>query len=224
MTQQSPPGWYAPPGALPGPDPRVKTPAARWKTLGTTCLALSVGELLYCLWRLVSPLFSHKMMEAQRGMLPSTAGGVSIGKMADAGERFMAEIQRWEMLRTLPFLLATAFLLWIALRLRKAEEKALFAARIWALWALGAVAISLLIQILVTVPATIAYQRAIVDLIPAMPTGAAAPFDVKQITSSITIISTLIGVAIGAIVVAAWPVALYFWASKLIRETVVKPA
>jgi hypothetical protein len=221
MTQQAPPVWDQPsPGAPRGP----RSPAQRYETLGTTCLALSIGELLYCLWRLLSPLVSRTMIEAQRRMLPSNAGGVPMAKITDAAQSFMAQIQVWEAVRTVPFLVATAFLLWIALRLRKAEEKALFAAKAWGLWALGAVVVSVLIQILITVPATIEYQRAVVDLIPTMPAGASTPFDVKKMTSSITIISTVMGLVIGTVAMAAWPIALYFWASKLIRETVNPPA
>jgi hypothetical protein len=216
MTQQSPPLWNQPyPGQQPGAHPFAK----RFETLGNVSLGLGIGELLYCLWRLVSPLLSQAMVGAQRGML---AGTKSAGRMVginDAAQAFMAKIQLWEALRTLPFLVVTAFLIWIALRIRKGDAKALAVAKLWSLGALGAVAVSVVIQIVVTVPATMEYQRAIVDLLPTMPSGSSAPFDVKKMTSSITIISTVIGLFFGTVILSAWPIALFFWASKLQRDS-----
>lgn len=214
MTQHAPPLWpQTSPGAQPGPHLLTK----RFETLGTVALVLSIGELLYCAWRLMSPLLSSAVLQAQRSMAPTTAG-VSMAKVTDAAQVFMVRIQLWEAVRTVPYLVATGVLLWIALRLRKGEEKALTAARIWSLGALGAVAISLVIQIVITVPATMEYQRAVVELMPGLPTGGAAPFDVKAMTSSITMISSIIGVILGTMFLAAWPIVLYFWASKLGRD------
>ena len=220
MTQQAPPLWNQPhPGQQPGAHPFAK----RFETLGNVSLGLGAGELLYCLWRLVSPLLSQAMVGAQRGMLAGAKGAkgaVPMAGITDAAQAFMAQIQLWEALRTLPFLVATGFLIWIARSIRKGDASALSAAKVWSLGALGAVAISVVIQILVTVPATMEYQRAIVDLMPTIPGGSAAPFDVKKMTSSITIISTVIGLFFGTVILSAWPITLYFWASKLRRDAV----
>lgn len=217
MTQPAPPIWNQPsPGALVDPTALAR----RCELLGTTCLVLSIGELLYCFWRLLSPLLNRSILEAQHRMMPTTTGGVPMAKINEAAQSFTEQIQLWEVLRTLPFLVATAFLLWIALRIRKGEQKALVAAKAWALWALGAVVVSLLIQIVITVPATIAYQRAVVDLIPMAPAGAATPLDVKTMASSITIVSMVVGLVMGMGFMAAWPIALYFWASRLLRASV----
>ncbi len=216
MTHSAPPLW---PQTYPGQQPGAHPFAKRFETLGNVSLGLGICELLYCLFRLVSPLLSEAMVGAQRSMLAGTKSAVPMAGITDAAQKFMAEIQLWEALRTLPFLLATSFLIWIALRIRKGDATALAAAKVWSLCALGAVAVSLVIQIAVTVPATMAYQRTIIDLMPTIPKGSAAPFDVKQAASSITMITTAIGVLLGAVFFSAWPIALYFWASKLRRDS-----
>jgi hypothetical protein len=209
--------WPEPP---PAAWPAAAPPPSRYGTIATVSLVLAIGEIVYSLWRLASPLFSHALLEAERRALPTTKSGPSFAKMTNAAEAFAAKIQVWEAVRTAPFLLASVVLLWIALRLRKADAKALVAAKTWALVALGVVVFSLLIQIVVTVPATMEYQRVVVDMIPTMPKGASAPpFDIKQMTSSITIASMLIGLVVGTAMVTVWPIGLYFWAAKLLRET-----
>jgi hypothetical protein len=209
MTHEPPPLWN---------QPAPPDPAKRYETLGTACLALSVLELLYCVQRLLSPFFSRSIIELQRSILPETPHGPPVGGMVDAAQGFMAKIALWEAARTVPFLIATGFMIWIAIRLRRGDARALFTARKWTFWALGVVVISVLIQILVTVPATMAYQRDVVDLMP-VPAGSAMPFDMKRIMSSVTLVSTLFGMLSGTLLAIAWPIAVYLWAGKLIRET-----
>ena len=84
---------------------------------------------------------------------------------------------------------------------------------------------SALIQALVTVPATIAYTQQVMDMMPDMPTGASAPpFDVKEIMAVITKVSTMVGLVLGTLVLAIWPIVLHVWAGKLMRESAAPAA
>lgn len=74
-------------------------------------------------------------------------------------------------------------------------------------------------------PATLEYQRHLVDSLPAMPAGAGTPpIDVKSFTSSVTAISVMLGLAGGIVFLSAWPIVLYVWAGQLIRETLAPDA
>ena len=219
MTPEAPPLWPAgpPPGAPPGTR-APPSPARRRETLGTVCLVLSIIELLYCGYRLLSPLLSRGILDAEKAFFRSMPTGAPAKPMMDAAEAFMARIAVWEAARTVPFAVATCFLLWIAIRLRRGDAGALRAARTWMPFALGVVAVSALIQALVTVPATLEYQRQVVDLMPAMSSGAKAPFDVKAVTSAVTMVSAIAGMALGTLFLSVWPVVLYVWAGRLIRD------
>ena len=97
-------------------------------------------------------------------------------------------------------------------------------ARQWTLAAFGVIAVSLLIQIVAIVPATIDYQRQLFEALPAVPAGkGASPFNVKKMMSSMTAVTSIVGVVMGTLSVAVWPVALRIWAGKLIRETLPPP-
>ncbi|APR87200.1 hypothetical protein A7982_12549 [Minicystis rosea] len=212
MTTAPPPVWNHP-----GAGPPPPSPAKRLEALGTTCLVLSIAELIYCIYRLVSPLFSKAMLNAQRSFV---RGSFPTSGVMEAAEHFMKTIAIWEALRTIPFVVATGFLLWIALRLRKGDGAALQSARTWALAALGVVVVSAAIQLFITVPATLEYQRTIANsVLAATPAGSATPpFDVKQVTSMVTMIATIAGLVMGTVFSAAWPIVLYVWAGKLARE------
>jgi hypothetical protein len=99
---------------------------------------------------------------------------------------------------------------------------ALGAARQWALAALGVVAVSLLVQIVAIVPPTMDYQARIVELLPTAP-RTKAPFDVKEFTSSMTMVSVALGLAFGAVGMSVWPVILYVWAGRLRAEAAARP-
>jgi hypothetical protein len=207
---------------MPPPPParNQPTPAARYRQLGTTSLVLAILELLYCVWRLLTQLFSESINAASRALVPQAPNGPSVKDMMDAARDFGQRIAVWEAVRTIPFLVATGFLLWIALRLREADARALFTARTWTLWAFGAVAVSLAIQITFTVPATMEYQRRIAAMMPSIPTGEnGPPIDMKEMMSSISSVSLIFGLVLGTALAAAWPIVLRVWAGRLIRET-----
>ncbi len=138
----------------------------------------------------------------------------------DAAHALALRTAPWEIARTVPFLLATGLLLWIAVRLRQGDARALFVARQWTLAAFGVIAVSLLIQVVAIVPPTMEYQRQVVETIPTVTAGkGAAPFDVKQMMSSMMVVGAVFGVVTGTLFLSAWPVVLRVWAGRLIRET-----
>jgi hypothetical protein len=194
------------------------------ETLGTVCLVLSIIELLYCLQRLLSPLLTRNVLEMQKVLFRTLPSAPPTNPIMDAAETFMARIAVWEITRTVPFVLCTGFLLWIAIRLRRGDARALVAARTWMAFALAAVLVSALIQILFTVPMAMEYQRHVMEAMPAMPGAAAAPFDVKTMTSTITMVSTIAGLVLGTLFLSVWPVVLFVWAGRLVRDTATAAA
>jgi hypothetical protein len=215
---EAPPAWseLPPPGAPAGRAP--PSPAKRMATLGTVCLVLSILELLYCLQRLLSPLLTRSAFEMQKSLLRSLPTAPPANPVMDAAADFMARIAVWEVTRTVPFIVATCFLLWIAIRLRRGDARALVTARTWMFFALAAVLVSALIQVLFTVPAAMDYERHLMAVMPAMPASSAAPFDVKAVTSAVTMVSTIVGLVGGTLFLSVWPVVLYVWAGRLIRD------
>jgi hypothetical protein len=180
---------------------------------------LAILELLYCAQKLVSQIFSHSMIEGQRSLFPTTPHGPPMNAMLDAAQALSRRIAPWEIGRTLPYVAATVLLLLIAIRLRRGEVAALVTARQWAFAAFGVVAVSLLIQIVAILPATMDYQRVIVESMPAAPAGTGAPpFDMKQMMSSMTLVGTLVGLVMGTAFMSAWPIVLYVWSGKLLRQ------
>ncbi len=159
------------------------SPAQRYRTLGTTALVLGILELLYCLQRLLAQLFRGSIADVQRSMLPDVPGGPDMQAVMDAARDLTAKIALWETLRTIPFLVATGFLLWIALRIREGDARALFTARRWVLAAFAAIAVGVVIQVVWTLPAMAEYQRRIVGSIAPLAGGDATPVDVKELVS-----------------------------------------
>jgi hypothetical protein len=233
MNQGGPPPWpeqppYAgPPGgpyaAPPGGPYRgpygVQRPlGSRIQSLGTLCLILAILELLYSAVRIASSVLSSAAIDLQRSamraMPPEATQGMAA--MQDVAQSFARRVMIWETVRTLPFVVATVFLLLIALRLRKGDATALRAARTWMFGALGAVGVSLLIQLLVTMPLSAELQR---QMLGAMhtPDGKGPPIDPNAL-AGITEVFTLATMAFGAALLSTWPVVLYVWAGKLQKE------
>jgi hypothetical protein len=193
--------------------------AQRCQALGTTCLVLALLEMLDCVQKIATQLFSRTMIEGQRSLFPTKPHGPPMGAMLDAAQQMAARIAPWEIARNLPYLAASVMLLLIANRLRKGDLAALATARQWVFAAFGVIAVSLLIQIVAVVPATMDYQRSIVESLPATPGGKGAPpFDVKQMVSSMTVVGTLLGLVFGTAFMSAWPIVLFVWAGRLLRE------
>jgi hypothetical protein len=231
VNQGSPPPWpqeptySGPPGgpyAAPGGPYRapygVQRPlGSRIHSLGTLSLVLAILELLYCAVRVGSAALSSAVIEMQRSamraMPPEATQG--LGAIQDVAQGFARRMMIWELVRLFPFVVATAFLMWIALRLRKGDTTALRAARTWMFGALGAIVLSLLIQLLVTVPLAAEMQSRMLGVLNT--NGKGPPIDTSAL-AGITEVFTVATMGFGAMVLSTWPVVLYLWAGRLSRE------
>lgn len=230
-----PPGYPGYPGGHPGhpggppgyPPGRafVHPLTRRFNTLGTVSLVLAGLEIAYGFWKLASAALTGVLLQAERALLGSVSlpgpMPAPVSGMLAAVEDFTRTIALWEALRALPFMVASTFLVFIALRIRRGERQALFTARTWVWWALGAVAFSALLQLATTIPATIAYQRQITGLMHTAPRSGpgAAPFYVKQLTDSWMMASTLMGLIMGTAFLATWPIVLRVWSDRLLAQS-----
>jgi hypothetical protein len=178
-------------------------------------LTLAILEIVYCGVRVILQLLHSQIAAAQRGIMPKTPG-MSPAFYAEA-EALARRIEPWEIARTVPFVVASVVLLFIARRLRAGDAGALSAARQWALAAFGVVCVSLLVQVVAIVPPTLAYMTRVVELMPA-PARTKAPFDVGAMMSSMTTFGVVMGLAMGTVFMSAWPIALYVWAGSLRRS------
>ena len=121
----------------------------------------------------------------------------------------------WSIMRLLPFAAATAVLIVLALRIRQGDVSAIRAARTWTLWALGAVAIYLVLTVVGIVPLLTS-----IDL----PTlghrqRAGQRSALGQSVDLVTI--ALWGTAIGTTIAASvWPVILRVWTGRLLASSV----
>jgi hypothetical protein len=194
----------------------------RCRSLGTVCLVLGILEIVFCGQKVLLQLLSGPIRAATRGLMPSATHGPSPAMLA-AAEALAHRTVPWEIARTVPFLVASVVLLFIARRLRAGDLDALGAARQWSLAALGVVALSVLIQIVAIVPATLEYQSKVVDLLPPA-SGTKGPFDVGPMMSSMTTIIVVMGLAMGALFMSSWPVVLYVWAGRVQRDARQPPA
>jgi hypothetical protein len=185
--------------------------------LGTLCLALGILEIVYCGQRVIFQLMNARIVAAERALLPSGPHGPSPAIYAE-GEALAHRVAPWEIARMVPFVVAAVVLLFIARRLRASDLAALGAARQWALAALGVVVVSVLVQIVAIVPPTMAYEERVVELMPRPSSAHPPPFDVGQVTASMTMIGVVMGLAIGAVAMSVWPVILYVWAGRLQRD------
>jgi hypothetical protein len=207
-----------PPGSPPFPAAPFR-PDKRYVTCGTTCLVLAAADLLYSLQKVIGSLLSGPLIEFEKALLASGKHPVAMPGVLDAASDFLARIALWETLRVVPFVIASGVLLWIGARIRRGDPRGVRAARTWVWWALGVVLVSALIQLLVTVPATMAYQRQIVAALPVVPAGASPPpFDIKRLMSTFTIAFSALGLITGTAVMATWPIVLHVWAGRLLRD------
>jgi hypothetical protein len=207
-----------PPGARPFPDAPLR-PDKRYVTCGTTCLVLAAADLLYSLQKVLGSVLSGPLIEFEKTMLASGKHPVAMPGVLDAASDFLARIAFWESLRMVPYVIAGGVLLWIGARIRRGDARGLRAARTWVWCALGVVLVSALVQLLVTVPATMEYQRRIVAALPVLPASARPPpFDIKRMMSTFTIAFSTLGLVTGTATMATWPIVLYVWAGRLLRD------
>jgi hypothetical protein len=128
-------------------------------------------------------------------------------------DAFHRTIAIWDVLRAVPFIAIGALLLTIAIRLQRGDATALMALRKWFFWSLGALAISICIQVFVTIPATLKWDTKAADWLPSLPM-----FDTKQMLSVLIVSLLVAGLVFGALLRLVIPIVLYVWAGRLRAE------
>jgi hypothetical protein len=197
-------------GSVPG---AASTDQKRLETLGTFCLVFGITELLYAVYQVLAAAMGSSLLELQRRVIAGIAAGMSgrgapaMPAVLDAAQDLVRRIAIANAVRMVPFVIASGVLVALALRLRRGDLSALRAARTWSYWALGVVGLSALLQLLVTVPATMDYGRRIFATLPMPPPGRAGPpFDVLRFMDTVMMASAIGTALIGSLVLAIWPI------------------
>ncbi len=198
------------PGGQPAYPNPVPAPSAAFdkkvRLLGNVALALAILKLLVFGYRILRSLATlvglddaprHQVSRAITRGLDGYRRTVAIG----------------DGLRAIPFIVVGVLLVLIALRLQRGDVSALDALRTWFFWSLGAVAISIVIQAVVIIPATLTWEVAAANTLPSIPF-----FDMKGMVNAVAVGSLLFGVLFGTLLRLVIPVVLYVWAGQLQAE------
>ena len=204
---------YGPPYPVPLHD--------RMRSLGTLALVLAIMQIASTVLRLLSNLGSSSMMGFQRQMM--RGGAAQSDAILKAAEEFSGRIATAEALSGVPFAIASGWLLMIATRLRRGDVRALKPAREWPFLAFGVLALSVIVQLTITVPATIEYQQRIVAAMPAMPKGSGAPFDMGAMMETMMTGIAYGGLVVGILFMSIWPIVLRVWSGRLLRDPQAQP-
>jgi hypothetical protein len=201
------------------------SPEDAWKKrvrfFGIFMLVSALAYLFLCVIRIASQLVMGPLLQVYFTWLESMAPAVKLSRMMGPMMTFMEKIAVWEILRTVPFAIAAGWLIFIARRLMRSERLALRTIRTWCLATVGPIAMSIAIQLIFVVPATLAYTAAITKTMPSTaPAGTPGgpPFDVSIFMSSMTNAATGVGIVLGAITIALFPIGVYIWSSKLDKD------
>ena len=216
------PSAGAPPGAAPYYLPSAaavpgtlgtgvgRAPKA-WESLSTTAIVLGCGQILWFLYSVVSSLVVATVSHLVGGA--ASAGASPFGAAADEARRLMQRMAIIEVARGIPFAACSIALLVIAFGIRRGRVESLRRTRTWVWVALGVVALSLCLQLFVTVPMMAAYQRSLYARVGAG-AGAGGTMDAFQIFASV---GAIIGPIFWAAVLCVWPIALRVWVDRLLR-------
>lgn len=202
----TPPGVPAPTG-----DPRTQT-------IGLVALILGILESIYATYQLAGSLLSKYIVQWEKAFLGGMPGSKAAmpPPMFDAMDAMLKKIALGQSLRMVAFLAVTAWLIVIAVQLRRGSIEALESAKSWLWLALGAIGLSILIQAFVTAPAQIEYQNAVFASMPSP--GSAPPPGFMQGMSLMTNVMIVVTIAVGALLMAIWPIALRIWADKIQKQ------
>lgn len=203
------------------PLPRPPTEKERLASLGTPALILAILDLVQDALGIGGHFVTGRLLD----LLQRLPG--ALGRQPHGGDELLANsrdllhrVGEWNALRLVPFALASVFLIPIALRLRRGDASALVDVRKWAVGAFVVLGLSLALQLLVILPANLAYQRAILAPTMRLANGAHVPEAARTIlslTRSLTEGSVWIGALGGFLAMGAWPVVSYVLASRWLR-------
>jgi hypothetical protein len=202
------------------PGAPTMAPDKRTQTIGLVALILGILEAVYALYQLLGSLLSGAFIHWEKsffGGMPGASRSAMNPAMFDAMERMVRRIAVGQSLRMVAFLAVTAWLIIIAMQLRRGSIQALETAKSWTWLALGAIGLSILLQAFVLLPAQIAYQQEVFKTLPTAP-GRPPPAGLMDGISMATNAMMVGTVFFGAILMAIWPIALRVWADRIQKE------
>lgn len=213
------PSPYIPSSAsLPGA--AVATGDKRTETIGLVALILGILEAVYATYQVLGSFLSATIVQWQKsffGGMPGASKSAMNPAMFDAAGRMLRRIAVGQTLRMVAFLAVTAWLIVIAVQLRRGRVEALETAKGWTWLALAALGMSVLIQAFVTVPAQIAYQHELFGSMPTAP-GGPPPAGLMEGMNVMTTVMSVATVFVGALLMAIWPIALRIWADRVQKQ------
>ncbi len=200
------------------------TPVEAWnkrvRLFGIVVIICAAAYLFLIVSRLAVRGLTVPLLRMYFAWLETMAPTVSLSKMVEPIQTFLDKMLIWEIVAAVPFAGCAAWLIFIGRRLRRCERAALGTIRTWTIAAAGCIVLSAVVQVFVTLPATNAYSAELMKVMPSTPASGrgAPPFDISKMVSSMTSAATGVGIVLGLLTAAAFPVALYIWAKKLERD------
>lgn len=190
----------------------VKPFETRMASMGTWALALGIVNLVQMGYGLLNTVVGDP--SAQFANMPG-GGPMDANAMQEAFVTFQEKVMFAETMRSLPFIAMSAWSVHMGMRLRKGDRAALKVAQQWVYGAFLTLAFSLAIQVFFTTPATLE----LFDKITAsMPKSGAQAQEAKAMMESIMYGAVIVGLIMGTVVMAIWPVVLKIWSGRLIKE------
>jgi len=180
-------------------------------SMGTWALALGVVNLVQMGYGLLNTVVGDP--SAQFSSVPG-GGPIDMQVMQGAFETFQQKVLFAETMRSLPFLGMSAWSVHMGRRLRKGDRAALKVAQQWVSGAFLVLAFSLAIQMFFTIPATFDLFEKITE---AMPGNTVQDREAKGVMESIMTAAVVIGLIMGTVVMAIWPVVLKIWSGRLLK-------
>lgn len=208
--------WNVPtPGGAP---PAAANPLAK---LGSTCFALGILELVHDGWSLLGSVAALPMLAVQRKVLAATTPGAApVAALFGAIERLLRTMMLWQLVRLVPYVVASSYLVAIGSALRNGRVEALARARAWTFWAFGAIAFSIAVQAVFVVPAQMDFQDEIVEQLAALGSGSATPLPpgFGAMFGILGGVAGVVTVVVSSVVMAIWPIVLRVWVDRLAAE------
>jgi len=182
-------------------------------SMGTWALALGIVNLVQMGYGLLNTIIGDP--SAQFANMPG-GGPMDMQIMQEAFESFQQKVLFAETMRSLPFLGMSAWSVHMGMRLRKGDRTALKVAQQWTYGAFLVLAFSLAIQVFFTIPATFELFEKITE---SMPSSGAQAREAKSLMEGIMTGAVVVGLVMGTVVMAIWPVVLKIWSGRLLKES-----
>jgi hypothetical protein len=213
MGEMQPPTYIPSAAAVPGaPAPTQIDPGIR--SIGIASVVLAILQLVWGLFQTISSVAALPMLHMQKKAFatgPAGSASPELTQMMDRMQDYMVTFAVWGSVRQLIFMIASAVLLYVAVRLMRGSPEALPLARKWSWGALAVLGVSVLIQAAILVPSQLDYQNHVFDSVPGGASGAPTIMSSMETFTTVWAVIMMIG---GAVIMAIWPIVLRFWADK----------